>query len=209
MMLKIHIIRHGKTSGNENGRYIGSTDEPLSPAGISELKKTMSLGVYPACDTVYSSPMLRCLQTADILYPDKPRVIIPTLAEYHFGLFEGKNYDELNGTHDYQTFIDSGGKSPIPGAPPIEEYWADCALAFRDILEKAKATIEKGSIAKDILVKNVIAIICHGGTIMAIMRYLYPQRDPYDFRPRNGEGYSLDYNCETEEFRSIDIIRTT
>ena len=206
--MKIHIVRHGKTSGNENGRYIGSTDEPLSPAGISELKKTMSLAVYPVCDTVYTSPMLRCLQTADILYPDNPRVIIPALAEYHFGLFEGKNYNELNGTPEYQAFIDSGGKSPIPGAPPIEEYWADCALAFRDILEKAKAAIESDSIAKDIPVKNVIAIICHGGTIMAIMRYLYPQSDPYDYRTKNGGGYTIDYNCETEEFRSIEKIGT-
>jgi len=190
-MLKIHLIRHGKTKGNENGRYIGSTNEPVSPAGINALRGNISLGLYPDCDAVYTSPMLRCLQTADILYPDKPRFVIPALAEYHFGLFEGKNYAELNGNTDYQTFIDSGGRTPIPGAPPLEDYFSDCVSAFYDILKNPKDTI---------------SIICHGGTIMAIMRNIYPQSDTYYFRSKNGEGYIIEYNRSTGESGIIHKI---
>ena len=30
-MLKLYMIRHGMTYGNTQGRYIGTTDEPLLP----------------------------------------------------------------------------------------------------------------------------------------------------------------------------------
>ena len=60
------LIRHGKTRGNLEGRYVGCrTDEPLSPEGIEELKQRS----YPRAEWVYVSPMSRCIETAEILYP--------------------------------------------------------------------------------------------------------------------------------------------
>lgn len=57
-MLKIYLIRHGKTQGNLSGKYIGSrTDEPLCEEGIRELKgKT-----YPQAQILFVSPMKRCI----------------------------------------------------------------------------------------------------------------------------------------------------
>ena len=43
---KIHLLRHGLTEANEKGWYLGLTDLPLSPAGLSALieqKKRLSL----------------------------------------------------------------------------------------------------------------------------------------------------------------------
>ena len=65
--MKIIFIRHGKTAGNLEKRYIGRTDEPLCEEGISELESIK----YPDCDEVLTSPMKRCLQTAKLVYPDK------------------------------------------------------------------------------------------------------------------------------------------
>ena len=36
-MFRIDLIRHGRTKGNEERRYVGRTDEGLSPAGRQEL----------------------------------------------------------------------------------------------------------------------------------------------------------------------------
>ena len=38
-MFQIDLIRHGRTKGNEERRYVGRTDEGLSPAGRLELCK--------------------------------------------------------------------------------------------------------------------------------------------------------------------------
>ena len=62
--MKIILIRHGKTAGNIKGRYIGKTDEPLCEEGINEIREN----TYPKADFVISSPMLRCRQTAEIIY---------------------------------------------------------------------------------------------------------------------------------------------
>ena len=64
--MKIIFIRHGQTKGNEEKRYIGRTDESLSQKGIEEIKNRL----YPDADTVWVSPMKRCVETAKIIYPD-------------------------------------------------------------------------------------------------------------------------------------------
>ena len=48
----IYIIRHGLTSGNTQARYIGHTDEPLSPEGIEQIK-TMKKSMSTRCLTLF------------------------------------------------------------------------------------------------------------------------------------------------------------
>ena len=47
-------------------RYVGRTDEPLCQQGKSELGKFSPM---PTVDRVFVSPMLRCQETAQILFP--------------------------------------------------------------------------------------------------------------------------------------------
>ena len=170
------LIRHGKTKGNLEGRYIGCrSDEPLCPEGRADLKQR----VYPAVSRVYASPMRRCLETAGLLYPDAPVEIVPDLRECDFGTFEGKNYAELNGREDYQAWIDSGGELPFPGGESREEFSARCLKAFEEIRKKAP--------------QEDCALIIHGGTVMAIMeQYALPRRPFYDYQVPNGCGFILE-----------------
>ena len=109
--MKINLIRHGQTAGNLESRYIGTTDEPLCSAGMEALRSRR----YPAHGVLICSPMKRCIQTAQAIYPGVKPTIMHELRECDFGLFEGKNYLELNGDPDYQRWIDSGGNLPFPG----------------------------------------------------------------------------------------------
>ena len=89
--LKIHLIRHGATDANIKGQYIGcKTDMPLSPEGLNELRLLKENMDYPKVDRIYSSPLLRCKQTAAVLYPENNVVCVDNLKEYDFGIFEGK-----------------------------------------------------------------------------------------------------------------------
>ena len=169
------LIRHGKTRGNLEGRYIGSrTDEPLCPEGIEELK----LYCYPKVQKVFVSPMRRCLETASLLCPDLSPETVPDFRECDFGLFENKNYAELNGRKDYQAWIDSGGNLPFPQGESRRQFTDRTLAAFRSIIHHGKD--------KD------VALIAHGGTIMAIMEaFAFPRRDYYDYQVKNGCGYIL------------------
>jgi len=176
------LIRHGQTKGNLEHRYIGwRTDEPLCAQGIEKLKEK----AYPAVWRVFVSPMKRCRETAERIYPGVPAEIIDDFRECDFGEFENKNYAELNGRADYQAFIDSGGEMPFPGGESREEFAARCVKAFDELMKR--------NLQED------CAIIVHGGTIMAIMeRYAKPKGAYYDFQVKNGMGYVLSADCSYE-----------
>ena len=173
--MKWLLIRHGQTQGNREHRYIGCrTDEPLCPEGIAALQEKS----YPPAAKVYVSPLMRCLETASLLYPGVPMEVVEDFRECDFGDWENKNYAELNGSADYQAWIDSEGEIPFPGGESRAEFAARCVRAFDELLTR--------NLQED------CAIIAHGGTIMAIMeRYAKPKGNYYDFQARNGNGYIL------------------
>lgn len=177
-MLKIWLIRHGMTAGNLKGRYIGKTDEPLCEAG----KKALGELDYPAPELVFVSPMIRCRETAEILFPGKKLRIIDQLAECDFGDFENKNYRELSGNPDYQAWVDSGGTLPFPGGESREACRKRNQEGFRRMV--TACIREKAESA---------AVVVHGGTIMNIMEtWAVPEREFYGWHVKNGRGYLVE-----------------
>ena len=83
------MFRHFATAGNLEKRYIGTTDEPILPVS--------SVSGVPEVEIVLASPLLRCRETAGLLYPRLDPVLIEGFRECDFGAFEGKNYRELTG----------------------------------------------------------------------------------------------------------------
>ena len=112
--VKITWIRHGMTQANGEHRYLGKTDEPLSETGIRLLQEKKKEYFSSPPEFLYTSPMKRCVQTAELLFERKP-ILIPEWKEMDFGQFEGKNYEELTDDPCYQKWIDSNGTLPFPG----------------------------------------------------------------------------------------------
>lgn len=170
-MPDIYLIRHGMTEGNKYQRYIGTTDEPLCPEGREEIKK-ISYGVP---DEVFVSPMIRCRETAELLFPQKRLRIIDQLSECDFGTFENKNYRELSGNQEYQDWIDSGGTLPFPGGESRE--------SFRRRTLEGFSRVVTACIREKV---NAVAVVVHGGSIMNIMEaYGHPERDFYSWHVKN------------------------
>ena len=183
-MLKLILIRHGETQGNKLKRYIGKrTDEPLCPEAGNMLAQL----AYPEVQAVYASPMIRCTQTAGILFPGKKLNIIDELAECDFGEFENKNYQELDGNEHYQSWIDSGGLLPFPGGESREAFIKRCEQGFYRMLIGIKGRLQKMD-EKQPDSKITAGAVVHGGTIMAILSSFYGG-DYFDHQVKNGGGY--------------------
>ena len=107
---KLHLIRHGMTAGNLQGLYIGSgTDIPLCDEGRAQLAELKERFEYPQVDTVFSSPLLRAVETANILFPDaKHTFTVHDLREAGFGKFENKPVKELVHDEDFKKWITPG-----------------------------------------------------------------------------------------------------
>ena len=93
--MELILIRHLKTPGNEKRQYIGSTDEDLSEQEVLNFKKKCKQASYPQVQQVIVSPMKRCIQTAELIYPKNQITQEVLLKECDFGIFEGKTYEEL------------------------------------------------------------------------------------------------------------------
>ena len=106
--MELILIRHLKTLGNEKRQYIGSTDEDLSEQEVLNFKKKCKQASYPQVQQVIVSPMKRCIQTAELIYPKNQITQEVLLKECDFGIFEGKTYEELKDRSDYQAWVDSG-----------------------------------------------------------------------------------------------------
>jgi alpha-ribazole phosphatase len=183
-MRTIYLIRHGKTKGNEERRYVGRTDEPLSESAFQELEKrrrAIEAHLTQAGQTmpgiVYVSPMLRCRQTAQCLFPTAEQSVIPDFREKDFGAFEYKNYEELTGDSRYQAFIDSGGRLDFPDAEPQKDFLQRVDRAFVRCMEDVSSREEAFS------AEEPLVFVVHGGTIMSILdQYAFPHRDYFDWQ---------------------------
>lgn len=152
----LSIIRHGETKANQQGRYLGRTDEPLSREGREKLqayqkqgrplkagktyqeqggspkagKTYQGQGGFPKAGQVFSSPMIRCLETAEILYPGLQPIVIPEWEEIDFGDFEYKNFQELQNSKAYQSWLASNGTLPFPRGESREDFCLRCRKGF-------------------------------------------------------------------------------
>lgn len=206
-MSDIYLIRHGKTAGNMEKRYVGRTDEPLCEAGIREICARRSLlqrqlavegSECEVPKTVYVSPMLRCRQTAELLFPHAVQQTVTDFREMDFGNFEYKNYSELADDVRYQAFIDSGGCVDFPEAEPQQQFQQRVQKAFAHCLERKEAFMT--SLAPDES-REPLVFVVHGGTIMAIMEaYARPHRDYFDWQVSAGCGYRCGIKYEGNHF---------
>ena len=177
--MKLILIRHGKTYGNTLKRYIGTTDEPLLE-DIAIDKK------YPNADMIVSSPLKRCIMTAELIYPGEKISICSDLRETDFGDFENRSYEELKSDHHYRRWIASGGEAAPPNGEGRPEFAARCINAYERIIENSKA--------------ECIAFVIHGGTIMTIMQHIFGG-DFYDYMVPNLGGYIVD--TDTNKYMEI------
>lgn len=178
---RISLIRHGMTSANEKGVYIGKTDVPLSDKGAAELAAKMDEFDYPTVHRVYSSPLRRCTETAEILFPDTQMCIVEDLRELDMGAFENKSVSELINREDYKKWLQGGKDNRPPGGESLEELTARTFKALHEIIT-------------DMMNEGLThcAVITHGGIISNMMScFGIPKYDPKELNAPAGEGFEI------------------
>ena len=116
--MKVYLLRHGQTEYNVDKRYQGTRDIPLSEKGRAALRRA---DIEP--DTVYVSPLCRAVDTARVLFPAARLVPVHDLREMCFGIFEGRNYVEMERDPDYLAWVGDGLNFPTGPARPLRPWW--------------------------------------------------------------------------------------
>lgn len=190
--MKIYLLRHGETAYNVDHRYQGVTDIPLSPAGLAALKQA---DFSPK--TVYVTPLKRTKQTAEILFPTAEYIPVNDLSEMNFGVFEGRNYEEMEHDTAYRAWVDSNCESTCPGGECKADFSERVCKAFESLLNQSIQNSE-----------DMLVIVAHGGTQMAVMeKYAVPQKNYYEWCAPTAGGYVLDA-CNWQEKHVLHLIGT-
>lgn len=175
--MRLELIRHGATALQVEHRYQGITDAPLSREGRSAL--------HPADyvpERVIVTPLRRTQETAAILFPDVPQIVIPGLQEMNFGRFEGKSYLEMEHDPDYRAWVDGMCLGPCPGGESKAEYVQRVTTAFTALMGRALTEHWQDCV-----------IVAHGGTQMALLEtFATEHRDYYAWQLPCGHGYLID-----------------
>ncbi len=182
--IKLAFIRHGETPSNALGKYLGRTEEDLSEKGQERLLQNKTAGKYPYADLIFSSPMKRCLQTAELIYGEVCPIVMEEWSEMDFGRFEGKNYLELSGNVAYQAWIDSNGELPFPGGESRQDFIARCLSGLAKAITAVMEQKKQGNQPVE------AAAVVHGGTIMALLSSCCGG-NYFDYQCKNGEGFQV------------------
>ena len=114
----IYLIRHGQTAFNVEGQALSRSDIGLTNEGVEEVVRLAQhfkeFGVQPS--QIYSSPMLRATNTAQLLQNHLVGVIEINegLKEINYGIYEGKGREilrEIEYGYDSQTMQKGNGET--------------------------------------------------------------------------------------------------
>ncbi len=177
---KIYLLRHGLTMANEEGLYIGRTDMPLSPTGLTHLLNMKQTGSYPAATRFFTSPLTRCRQTLEVLYPGCQQEVLPGLAECDFGEWDGRSVTHLKTDDRFQEWL-AGKRQDIPGGESSAHFQERVTAAFEVLVEDL---MRRG---------DTQAVVCtHGGVVMMLMAaYAYPRQPIHAWTGPDGGGFAL------------------
>lgn len=175
---KIHLIRHGLTAGNLEGRYIGRTDLPLCAQGEERLRRLVDGHAYPDAERLYAPTLRRCLQSAAILYPGREVCPADALREMDFGEFEGRTIASLKNDPVFLRWIEQ--KTDVPGGESGAAFSARCKQGFEAVL----SDMMKNSVSS-------AAVVAPGGVLLSILTAFSIDRRPYsEWVTGDGEGYT-------------------
>ena len=196
-MALFYFIRHGETEWNAAGRLCGRADVPLSDAGLRQAQLlARRLKPIPFV-ALYSSPLRRALETADILGRaiGREAVADPRLVELSYGAWEGRTYEESKRANSdvYRAWeLDPGSV-----APPQGESGAQLIERVKPFLADVTLRHSRGNVAV-VCHRTVCRLLsCH---IMGVPLKEYRKRIPMDnsalniFETREGKWHVVALN---------------
>jgi broad specificity phosphatase PhoE len=160
MATTVFLVRHGVTEWDQEGRVLGQRDLPLTDVGQAQAEAAAELLAGQAIVDVVSSPLLRCVSTAERIaakHQLQPARDI-RLTDFQVGPWAGMTHDEVARDPLYQRFIANPLSEQIPGGETLH-----------DILERALRAMEQAM--RSVPAGESIAIVTHAGIIRVLLTH--------------------------------------
>ena len=192
-MIKLVLVRHGKSVWNKENKFTGWTDVELAPEGIEEAilaGKTLYKEGFNF-DIVYTSVLKRAIDTANLIINelnDSDLIIKRSykLNERHYGALQGLNKDETKAKYGeeqvklWRRGFELPPKLNVddPRFPGNDPLYKDIDKSLLPLSESLKETIERVAsyyeeeIKPNLLDKKSIMIVAHGNSLRGLVKYI-------------------------------------
>ncbi|WP_250445216.1 histidine phosphatase family protein [Actinotalea sp. C106] len=160
--LTLHLVRHGRTVYNSEGRLQGWCDSPLTEEGLRGVRVTAEHLSGTSFAAAYASPSGRTVATARELLRHHPGTGLTTLdglREFSFGDYEATLEVELWARidpHEMFTGVLMGTFEGLPGGESSPTYLARVEAAFEQIVAAHRDD-------------EHVLVVGHGVTLMAYL----------------------------------------
>ena len=177
----LYIMRHGRTVWNMENKLQGKTDVPLSEAGRPVVEQAAAAYRNTHIDVCYCSPLIRAVETAEIVLRGREIPIITDvrLEEMGFGICEGTTDFQDNPDNPiYPLFAaPETYRIPVEGGESLEDLYARTRVFLKEVIEPQ---LRQG---KDIL------IVGHGVMNASIVCQIkdIPVKDFWSVKMKNAE----------------------
>ncbi|MEG0073797.1 MAG: histidine phosphatase family protein [Clostridia bacterium] len=200
--MEIIFVRHAQSVGNLEKKLCGSTDFPLSKQGEKQAK---AIGKYLSnmqLDKIYSSPMLRAIDTAIYIQALQQNAscvyILDGVREMNFGLCDGMLHEKVLELMP-EEFLRWQNVTRYPEGFPLQETADACIARFTDavlgILEEEKDA-------------SKICIVTHGTALRLFLGEVlgYGKEHLIDIpKSKNTAISRLSYDRKTKKFTALEL----
>jgi 2,3-bisphosphoglycerate-dependent phosphoglycerate mutase len=156
------VIRHGETVWNQEMRFQGHGDSPLTARGRAQAHALGQRLQAMPIDSLICSDLGRARETAAIIrgYTGHTIQLEPRLRERHYGVLEGLNAKEILEQHPgvYQALITENPDYEIPGGETHRQHY-----------QKTTGVLEAWA---DENPGTTTALVVHGGVLENFFRYI-------------------------------------
>ena len=149
----IWLVRHAQSEYNKDKLFTGWHDPELTDHGkhkAHDLKEELYTVKF---DHVYSSPLKRALQTANIIIDDKEIIVDERLKERSYGDWSAKNKEEVKSIEGEANYY--AARRGWETSPPNGESLKDVSIRVKPFIDSLPN------------VGNIL-VVSHGNTIRAI-----------------------------------------
>ena len=189
MEIEVALIRHALE--RDEAGFFGVTDTPLTKASINRI--TLQREKYPHAALVFSSSLTRCVETAKIIYPSVPVVILKKLCAPGYGDFEGMSFEALKENGLFEKWASSPDLAACPNGEEPFSVIARSTAAFKQLCDESAG---KGL--------RQIAVVTHQFIIQAILQRYYVPRKYENWHVPAGGGYLLRYHTLAMAAKILD-----
>ncbi|MFH1562281.1 MAG: histidine phosphatase family protein [Nitrospirota bacterium] len=160
--MKLILVRHAESIWNKLNRVQGIRDPRLSEKGRRQSQLLANKFDGMSFDAVYSSPLKRAYETANIISPIRliRPIILKDLQEIKLGVWEGKTIKQVQEEYKelYAQWYQKPVEVKIPGAETVLEFKDRVVSVFDGI--RAKHPDQE------------VLVVTHGGVIAVYLAHL-------------------------------------